>query len=99
MNATENYRKAVKELIKEFEEKQELEFEFFVGEGLEIACFAGDYFFNLSDIYLDLHTKAPKRLIFEWYFAQLDNPNKNINYRSYAEGLRFEDLNNKDTIK
>lgn len=86
----ENYEKAVNEIIYNFCEKQGLDFEYWVGDHVgEVACF-GDVFLNFDDIVHDLKNNAPKGLIIDWYFQQLENKNQKINYRSYIMGARFE---------
>lgn len=86
----ENYEKAVNEIIDYFCEKQDLDFEYWAGDCVgEVACF-GDIFLNFDDIIHDLKNDAPKGLIIDWYFEQLDNERININYRSYIMGARFK---------
>lgn len=92
-----NLENAVNEIIKAFEEKQEVSFQFFVGDDITgIASFGCTYYFNISDICLDILTEQPKGLIFEWHEECLENKNKTISYKSYSMGLRFE---NSRTIK
>lgn len=42
----------------------------------------------------DLRTNQLALLILQWHNDCVDNHEKNINYKSYAMGLRFEDLKN-----
>ncbi|GIJ96581.1 hypothetical protein CAPN001_11500 [Capnocytophaga stomatis] len=92
-----NFEKASIQLVEAFAEKQELDFEGFVGDDpAGVACFSWSYFFNISDIYHDLKTNQPKDLIIEWHdesaerTSQDDNP-KWINYQSWTMGKRYED--------
>ena len=99
----------VKELIKQYEfvcnewvnkfsNKHGLEFSGWVGDSIgEVAVFIDQYFFNLSDIILDIKTKQPKGLILQWQddeveYALLDTNNPTINYKSYTMGLRHNQL-------
>jgi hypothetical protein len=64
-----------------------------------IASFACQYFFNLSDIILDLNTKQPKGNILNWQsedvdFNMFNEKQQHINYKSYTMGLRHEQLKN-----
>ena len=90
----ELYEYAARNLIKEFCQKQDLQFEFDnydVGGG--IICLS-DYFFNIEDIYFDMKHNKPKGKILQWYDYVLMH-NANINYRSYCMGMR-EELKKKD---
>ena len=91
----DGYEKACNDLIILFSEKQDLEFDGWMGDEVGgIAGFATQYFFNLSDIIHDLKTNQKKGLILDWQIEDVDfnlfneNP-KRINYKSYAMGLRF----------
>jgi len=62
-----------------------------------IASFACQYFFNLSDIILDLKTKQPKGQILDWQsdgvdFNMFNDNQQHINYKSYTMGLRYNQL-------
>jgi hypothetical protein len=89
------YEKACNDLIILFCNKQDLEFDGFVGDEIGgTASFAESYFFNLSDIIHDLKTNQKKGLILDWQIEDVEhnlgneNP-KHINYKSYTMGLRF----------
>ena len=87
-----DYEKACKEYIKLFCEKQDLGFDGFVNEEIGGIALCSDFFFNFSDIVWDVNAKIPKGVIIEWYDAQLENPEKAINYYSYTKGLRHEEF-------
>ena len=92
--AVELFEYAARNLIKEFCQKQDLQFEFDnydVGGG--IICLS-DYFFNIEDIYYDMKHNKPKGKMLQWYDYVLTRES-NINYRSYCMGLR-EELKKKD---
>lgn len=77
----------ISEVVKKFEEKQELNFEFAVGDDLlDVLGFNGIYYFTLQDIVYDLVTGQPKGLITEWQDYTLYN--RFINYKSYCMGAR-----------
>lgn len=53
----------------------------------------GDYYFDFNDIRLDIDTKQPPKLIFEWFHECVENIGvTRINYKSYTMGLRKNDL-------
>ena len=56
-----------------------------------INCFA-DAYLSLEDICIDLEMDIPKGAIFEWYWDNVDNKEKDINYYSYALGLRIKNI-------
>ena len=87
-----DYEKACKEYIKLFCEKQDLGFDGFVNDDIGGIALCSDFFFNFQDIVLDVNAKIPKGVIIDWYDAQLENPEKAINYYSYTKGLRHKDI-------
>lgn len=93
-----DYCKICNDFIAAFEEKQDIEFDGWVANEVGcIASFALQYFFNLSDIILDLTTNQPKGKILSWQDECLDfNIDKafptSINYKFYTMGLRLKDL-------
>ena len=56
-----------------------------------INCFA-DAFLSFEDIRIDLEMDMPKGEIFNWYWDNVENDKKAINYYSYALGLRIADI-------
>lgn len=91
----EDFSKTAIELMEAFAEKQDLEFEGFVGDDpAGVACFSWSYFFNLSEIYLDLSTNQPKGLIKEWNAEiteqRLNGNEKYINYFHWTLGKRYD---------
>ena len=87
-----DYEKACKEYIKLFCEKQDLGFDGFVNDEIGGIALCSDFFFNFQDIVWDVNAKIPKGVIIDWYDAQLENPEKAINYYSYTKGLRHEEF-------
>ena len=92
--AVELFEYATRNLIKEFCDKQDLQFEF-ENSDIEagVVCLS-DYFFNIEDIYYDMKHNKPKDKILQWYDYVLTHES-NINYRSYCMGMR-EELKTKD---
>ena len=92
------YCKICNMYIKAFEKKHDIISDGWVGDEIGgIASFACQYFFNLSDIILDLNTKQPKGNILNWQsedvdFNMFNEKQQNINYKSYTMGLRHEHL-------
>lgn len=100
-NAIEEYKKSTMEIIRLFEEKQELSFDFWAGgEFVGIANF-GDYYIDLYNIIFDLLSNQPKHKILSHHdylieinLTPLDENNpdqqrKFINYQSYCMGARI----------
>lgn len=97
MKIREKLDDILKEYIRLFEEKHEVFFEFAVGDDLMgLLCF-GEYLFTVRDVIYDIDNDLPKNLIFQWQddsFDSLKNPqHREMNFQTYARGLRFEDLN------
>jgi len=86
------------EWVQKFCNKQQIDFDGWVGDEIGgIASFACQYFFNLSDIILDLKTKQPKGQILDWQsdgvdFNMFNDNQQHINYKSYTMGLRYNQL-------
>lgn len=94
------YNKVVDDYIQLFSNKQEIEFEFWVGDVVGgIASFGDIYFFSFSDILYDINTNQPKELILQWLYDGVDYPDININYYSYSKGLRHLQLQNNNKLK
>jgi hypothetical protein len=56
-----------------------------------INCFA-DAYLSFEDIRTDLELDAQKGMVFEWYWDNVENEGKAINYYSYVLGLRISDI-------
>jgi hypothetical protein len=84
------------EYVRKFCNKQGMQPSFWVANLVgDIVCIDEYYFFNFSDIVLDINSKQPKGAILEWYDdneAQRSEGKGIINYYSYALGLRVKDL-------
>lgn len=94
----QKYDACCNDIITLFCEKQNIEFDGWIADEIGgIAGFATQYFFNISDLMLDLTTKQPKRLILDWQndmtdFNMCREKRLYINYKSYTMGLRSKDL-------
>ena len=96
----DRYEAVCLEYIKLFCEKQEVDFDGWVGDeigGVASFVFVGEYYFHLSDIILDIDTNQPKGLILNWQnegvdFNKLTKDTKHINYKSYTMGLRLNQI-------
>lgn len=87
------YEFIVNEYIKIFCNKQDLIFEFWIGDKIGgTGCFGDILYFNFQDIIWDINTHQPKGQIVNWMYESIDNPEKTINYFSYSKGLRFPDI-------
>ena len=77
--------KVLKQYIKEFEKKQDLTFEFAVGDNLmEVISFGCVYFFNMSDIIYDIDNNIKDNIIVEWCEYTIQEKDY-INYRTYLK--------------
>ena len=77
--------KVLKQYIKEFEKKQDLTFEFAVGDNLmEVISFRCVYFFNMSDIIYDIDNNIKDNIIVEWFEYTIQEKDY-INYRTYLK--------------
>lgn len=90
MELKTNLEKSVMDVIKSFEVKQGMNFEFFVSDDVTgIASFGCVNYFHISDICHDIFTNQPKGQIIDWLHECMGNPDKTINYQSYCMGLRW----------
>ncbi len=98
MKSVEQLDRAIGGLIAEFEIKQDLNFDFFIGDNPICVAVFGDYSFNISEIYYDLKVKQPKGRILEYYdfCIELHYENEKLkkkdkktipNYESYCMGI------------
>ena len=77
--------KVLKQYIKEFENKQDLTFEFAVDDNLmEVISFGSVYFFNMSDIIYDVDNAIKENIIIEWCEYTIQEKDY-INYRTYLK--------------
>ena len=77
--------KVLKQYIKEFEKKQDLTFEFAVGDNLmEVISFGYVYFFNMSDIIYDIDNNIKENIIVDWCEYTIQEKDY-INYRTYLK--------------
>jgi hypothetical protein len=92
----DKYEKACNEIVKDFSEKQDLDFSYWIDRVGSIACFIDQYYFDLHDLIHDLETEQPKGFILEWHDANVNNGKveEHINYSSYIMGLRHENFKN-----
>lgn len=82
--------KAIQAVIDQFCEKQDIEFEYAVGDDLlDVLCFSLDEYYTLQDIVYDLETYQPPRKIYEWSLYCLEIK-EYVNYKSYCMGWRKE---------
>lgn len=88
----QTYEFVCNEYAQKFANRQEMEFDVWVGNEVGGVGHFNDFTFNFRDIVWDVNTKQPKGLIIDWYYESIDNHPKYINYYSYSKGLRYEDL-------
>ena len=86
------YEAIAMKYINIFCRKQDMTFEGWVGMVVGEVAVCNDFFFNSSDILLDIHYNSPKGEIIKWYNDNDNAPCDTINYYSYIKGLRVSDL-------
>jgi len=93
------YDQSCNDFVSRFAIKQGLEFDGWVGDEVgETALFNEVFYFNMSDVILDLMNYCENGLIVKWSeesteFNMFKDIPKYINYRSYIRGLRYDNLN------
>lgn len=91
MELKKQYEAVVNKYMELFCKKQEVDFEYWVGDDVGGVVEIADAFFDFNDIRYDIDTNQPENLIFEWYWELIESKIK-INYSSYSKGLRLKDL-------
>ena len=86
------YEFVCNEYVTKFCNKQEMDFEGWVGDTIGGIAYCNDFYFNFQDIVWDVNSKQPKGAIVDWYYENLEIPEKSINYFSYTKGLRVSEL-------
>lgn len=97
------YEFVCNEYIKKFANKQDLDFDGWVGDEVGgVAIFSCEFYFNMHDIVLDINTKQKAGLILEWQSMSVEynllkpeSERNFINYNSYIKGVRYMDLETK----
>lgn len=90
-----HYEDVCNEYIRRFCEKQDIEFDGWVGNEVGgIGEFISQYFFTMDDITLDMNTNQPTGLILDWQSDGVDyhianGTTKRVNYKSYTMGFRY----------
>ena len=84
----EKLENILKEYIRLFCKKQDLEFDFAVlDDYLDVICFGYETFISMSDIVYDIDNKIPKGVIKDWYNYIVENEN-NISYRTWVKNIK-----------
>lgn len=98
-NLKAKYERIVDAYIKEFEKKQEVELEYWVGDEVGGICSFGDVlFFSFDDIRLDIDTNQPKGQIIDWLYDTMEHNGDRMNYKSWSMGLRYSDIDKIQTL-
>lgn len=84
--------KILMDYIRKFENKHDVSFEFAVADDLmNMLCF-DPYYFDITDVIKDIDNDYPKGLIIDWHEDSIEFYPKQINFESYAKGLRFTEI-------
>ena len=87
------YEFVCNEYVTKFCNKQGFDANFsWVGNIIGGIAYCNDFYFNFQDIVWDINSKQPKGAIADWYYENLEMPEKSINYFSYTKGLRVSEL-------
>jgi hypothetical protein len=87
------YTAACNNYVITFCEKQDMNFEGWVGGDVGGIAMCNDFYFNLHDIVTDINLEQKKGVIIDWYYDNVTYPEKAINYWSYIRGLRVDEIN------
>jgi len=82
------YERIVTEYVTKFCDKQEMDWNGWVGSMVGDIAECSDFYFNLRDIIWDINSDQPKGLIIEWYYANIETPEMATNYYSYTKLTR-----------
>ena len=75
---------AIKALISEFEQKNEVIFEYWMTDDpTSIAYFGSELYFSLSDICFDLFSKQPPKSIVRWFYDIKDTEMECVPFELY----------------
>ena len=93
------YKRAVKDYIEFFEEKEEMEFEGWVADQWGGVAFVSDYTIDFLDIKYSIDHELDAGFILQWMNDSVEDAmgrevgdSRNINLSSYHKGLRYTDL-------
>ncbi len=70
--------------IEAFTKKQEMYFEYWVGDNIGGICEVSGFFFNFDDIRYDIDNFIAEGQIIEWYDETLESE-QNINYKNWLK--------------
>lgn len=87
-NLIADYKNSCDAIVKQFCNKQGMDFEYWIDETTCDIAAIGDCCFNLSDIIIDLKELAPKGKILEWYWDSAERNHEQkmrTNYISYIK--------------
>ena len=84
------YEFVCNEYVEKFCNKQEMDFEGWVGGTIGGIAYCNDFYFNFQDIVFDINSEQAKGLIISWYYENWDFPRKSISYFSFTKGLRVQ---------
>jgi hypothetical protein len=87
------YNKVCNAYCKAFELKHDVTFDYWVGGDVgEMCCFNEEYFVNFHELRYDIDNDVPSELFMKYHYESIDNPEININYKSFVLGLRHKDV-------
>ena len=87
------YEAICQKYVQKFAKKHGYPFDYWIGDEVGgMASFCEQYFFNFNEIVYDINNRVPKGLIFRWQDDCVEHPDSNINFKSYAMGLRHNML-------
>jgi hypothetical protein len=87
MTKREQYENACTAYVKEFCDKQDMDFGGWVGGTVGDVAYCSDFFFSMRDIVLDVNSGQPVGAIVEWYYSSIE-ADESVNYYAWTQGIR-----------
>ena len=80
----QSYENIINDYIKEFENRVEFKFDYWIAERIgEIACF-GDYYFDFRDVKFVIDNDIILDYLIDWYYFTIDFQECKINLENYC---------------
>lgn len=84
MSLKNEFDEICQKYIDEFCKKQDLQFNYWIGDMVGTIAEISDCCFDFEDIRYDVDTAQESGLIYKWFWDNLERKNK-INYRNYTK--------------
>lgn len=84
MSLKNEFDEICQKYIDEFCKKQDLQFNYWIGDMVGTIAEISDCSFDFEDIRYDIDTNQENGLIYKWFWDNLERKNK-INYKNYTK--------------